>query len=193
MISLTRGLKLVLLGLATATLTAGLSTVIAPQVSQAQTGLTIFGGIDPAYRLNYFIDSNKPRSSDARYYLQVGRNKVSRDVISFQIEYPQSFVDNDGEIDPNEIEIRQGDWRGGDVIPVKSITMGKNTDGTVDGRIDIIPEKPIPKNTNFVVVLSKVRNPNSYGYHYFNLRMMYQGDVVDRYVGTWPMELSTGD
>lgn len=186
MISLTRGLKLVLLGLATATLTAGLSTVIAPQVSQAQTGLTIFGGIDPAYRLNYFIDSNKPRSSDARYYLQVGRNKVSRDVISFQIEYPQSFVDNDGEIDPNEIEIRQGDWRGGDVIPVKSI-------GTVDGRIDIIPEKPIPKNTNFVVVLSKVRNPNSYGYHYFNLRMMYQGDVVDRYVGTWPMELSTGD
>ena len=193
MISLPRSLKLFLLGLATATLTAGFSTALVPQVSQAQTGLTIFGGIDPAYRLNYFIDSNKPRSFDARYYLQVGKNKVSRDVISLQIEYPQSFMDSDGEINPGAIEIRQGDWRGGAIIPVKAITVGQTADGRADGRIEIIPENPIPKGTNFVIVLSQVRNPSHYGYHYFNLRMTYQGDVVDRYVGTWPLELGAGD
>jgi len=41
-------------------------------------------------------------------------------------------------------------------------------------------------------VFSNVRNPNRYGYHYFNLRMMYQGDVIEQYVGTWPLELGTG-
>ncbi|MBU6229220.1 MAG: DUF2808 domain-containing protein [Cyanobacteria bacterium REEB459] len=188
MIFSARGLKFMLVALATTTLATGVGTALVPQVSQAQTGFTIFGGIDPAYRLSYFIDANRPRSADARYYLQVGRNKVSRDVIALQIEYPKSFTDTDGEINPDTIEIRQGDWRGGQVIPVKSISLGQ-----ADGRIDIIPDKPIPKGTNFVVVLSKVRNPSMYGYHYFNLRMTYQGDVVDRYVGTWPLELGAGD
>lgn len=187
MILLTRGFKLALLGLLTTTMTAGLGAVLLPQVSQAQTGLTIFGGVDPAYRLAYFIDSNKPRSTNARYYLQVARTRVPRDVISLQIEYPESFIEQQGRFDPNRIELRRGDWRGGEVIPVKSVTWQEE-----NRRIEIIPEAPIVANTNFVIVMANVRNPRRYGYHYFNLRMMYQGDVIDQYVGTWPLELGSG-
>ncbi|MFM7526908.1 MAG: DUF2808 domain-containing protein [Nodosilinea sp.] len=188
MIFLTRGFKLAVLGLVTTAITAGLGVVLPPQVSQAQTGLTIFGGVDPAYRLAYFIDSNKPRSNNARYYLQVSRNRLPRDVISLQIEYPESFTEQQGSFNPNRIELRLGDWRGGEVIPVKSVTWQEES-----RRIEIIPEAPITANTSFVIVMQDVRNPRRYGYHYFNLRMMYQGDVIDQYAGTWPLELGAGD
>jgi hypothetical protein len=182
--ALKRPLQFAALGLVAATVATGFSTALLPQPSQAQTGLTIFGGIDPEYRLNYMIDFNAPRSRNARYYLQVARTKLPREVIALEIDYPETFMERQGRLNPDSIELRRGDWRGGEVIPVKAIDWVEG-----EGRIEIIPEQPIPANTNFVVVLSDVRNPNRYGYHYFNLRMMYQGDVINQYVGTWPLEL----
>ena len=178
-----RSLRLALLALAAATMATGVGVAL-PQPAPAQSGLTIFGGVAPEYRLRYFIDFNSPRSRNSRYYLQVARSKVTQAILSFEIEYPESFTERRGRLDFNAIQIRQGDWRGGEVIPVESIEWEEGS-----GRIVITPEAPIPANTNFVIVMSNVVNPNRYGYHYFNLNAMFQGDVLGRYIGTWPMEL----
>jgi hypothetical protein len=184
MTSLKQSLKYVTLGLATIAAAVGLSTAL-PQPTQAQSGLTIFGGVEADFRLPYFIDFNYPFSTNARYYLNILRDKLPRDVISLEIEYPETFTDIGGRFDPNAIELRSGNWRGGEVIPTKAVDWIEE-----EGRIEIIPAEPIPANTELVVVFSNVRNPRRYGYHYFNLRMMYQGDVIDQYAGTWPMEVA---
>lgn len=185
MTSLKQSLKFAALGLAAVAAAVGLSTAL-PQPTQAQTGLTIFGGVEPEYRLGYLIDFNTPYSTNARYYLNIMRTKLPRDVISLEIDYPDTFTEIGGRIDPNKIELRSGDWRGGEAIPLKVVDLYAD-----ENRIEIIPEEPIPANTNLVVVLSDVRNPRRYGYHYFNLRMMYQGDVINQYTGTWPLEIAT--
>ncbi len=185
MTSLKQLLKLAALGLAALAAAVGLNTIL-PLPTQAQTGLTIFGGVDAEYRLPYSIDFNIPYSTNSRYYLNVQRTKLPQDVISLEIDYPDTFTEIGGRFNPDAIELRSGTWRGRDVIPVKAIDWLED-----ENRIEIIPEEPIPANTNLVVVMSNVRNPRRYGYHYFNLRMMYQGDVVNRYVGTWPMEIAS--
>ena len=185
MTSLKQSLKLAALGLTALAAAVGLSTVL-PLPTQAQSGLTIFGGVEAEYRLPYSIDFNTPHSTNARFYLNVQRTKLPRDVISLEIDYPDSFTEIGGRFNPDAIELRTGTWRGGDVIPVRAIDWLED-----ENRIEIIPEEPIPANTNLVVVMSEIRNPRRYGYHYFNLRMMYQGDVVNRYVGTWPMEIAS--
>ncbi|HSM84433.1 MAG TPA: DUF2808 domain-containing protein [Nodosilinea sp.] len=185
MTSLKHTIKLAALGLAAVAATVGLSTAL-PQPTQAQNGLTIFGGIEPEYRLGYTIDFNFPRSTNARYYLNIDANKLPREVISMEIDYPGAFSEFGGRFDPNAIELRTGTWRGRDVIATKAIDWIPE-----EGRIEIIPAEPIPANTDLVVVMSNVRNPRNYGYHYFNLRMMYQGDVIDQYTGTWPMEIAS--
>ncbi|MEY3297197.1 MAG: hypothetical protein RLZZ597_457 [Cyanobacteriota bacterium] len=179
---LNRPLRLAMLALSAATLATSAGVAVL-QPALAQSGITIFGGVEAEYRLRYFIDFNRPRNPNTRYYLQVNRNKLPRDVIALEIEYPESFTERRGRLDPGAIELRQGEWRGGEVIP-SSIEWVEG-----EGRIRIMPEAPIPANTNFVVVMSDVLNPHRYGYHYFNLRMTYQGDVIDQYVGTWPLEL----
>jgi hypothetical protein len=185
MTSAQRFTKFAALGLATTLLAGGVSTLV-PPVSLAQTGLTIFGGIEPEYRLRYLIDFNHVRSNDARYYLRVSGEKMVRDVISMEIDYPPEFVELNGSFDENKIELRQGSGaRGGDVIPTRSITWMKD-----QARIEIIPEEPIPEGTDIVIAMRGVTNPRRYGYHYFNLRLMYQGDVVNQYVGTWPLEVA---
>jgi hypothetical protein len=184
MASTRRSTKFAALGLATALIAGGVGTLL-PPASLAQTGLTIFGGIEPEYRLRYLIDFNRARSTNARYYLRVSGDKLLRDVISLDIEYPPEFVELQGQFKEDKIELRRGTGRGGEAIPIRSVAWLKE-----ESRIEIIPEEPIPDGTNFVIVLSEVNNPRRYGYHYFNLRLMYQGDVVSQYVGTWPLEVA---
>lgn len=185
MTALKQSLKLAALGLAAVAAAVGLS-IAQPQPIQAQSGLTIFGNVDAEYRLSYTIDFNYPFSDNSRYYLNVQRTKLPRDVIALEIDYPEAYTELGGRFNPDKIELRSGEWRGGDVIPVKAIDWIED-----ENRIEIIPAEPIPANTNLVVVFSDVRNPRRYGYQYFNLRMMYQGDVIDQYVGTWPLELAS--
>ncbi|HIK43899.1 MAG TPA: DUF2808 domain-containing protein [Leptolyngbyaceae cyanobacterium M65_K2018_010] len=185
---LKRLLPLLPLGLVVTTVATGLSSGLMPRPAAAQAdsggGLTIFGGVPAEYRLRYYTDFNTVRSTRARYYLEVARTKVPRDVVILDVEFPESFTENGGRLNLDAIELRQGDWRGRDRIAIQSINLFEE-----ENRIEIIPAEPIPANTSFVVVMSNIRNPDRYGYHYFNLRMMYQGDVIDQYVGTWPMEL----
>ncbi len=183
MTPLKRPLRLAAICLAAATVVTSVGVVL-PQPAPAQSGLTIFGGVEAEYRLRYFIDFNSPRSRNARYYLQVNSTKLPREVVSLKIEYPESFTQRRGRLNLDAIELRQGEWRGGETIPLQSIEWIEE-----EGVIEITPESPIPANTDFVVVMNDVLNPNRYGYHYFNLSMTYQGDVMDQYVGTWPLEL----
>ncbi len=184
MASARRFTKFAALGLATALIAGGVGFVM-PPTSVAQTGFTIFGGVDPEYRLRYLIDFNHVRSNDARYYLRVSDDKVVRDIISLEIDYPPEFIELSGSFDVDEIELREGTGRGGDVIPSRSISWFEE-----EARIEIIPEAPIPEGTDFVIAMKGVNNPRRYGYHYFNLRVMYQGDVINQYVGTWPLEVA---
>jgi hypothetical protein len=184
MTSAQRFTKFAAFGLATALVAGGVGALL-PAASQAQTGFTIFGGVDPEYRLRYMIDFNHVRSSDARYYLRVSDDKVVRDIISLDVEYPPEFVELSGGFDVSKIELREGSGRGNDVIPARSIDWIEE-----ESRIEIIPEDPIPEGTDFVIAMRGVSNPRRYGYHYFNLRVMYQGDVINQYVGTWPLEVA---
>jgi hypothetical protein len=184
MITLKRPLQLATLGLAMALVAVGFGGML-PEPTVAQEGFTIFGGVNPEYRLRYFIDRNYPYSDDARYYLGIAGSKVDRDVITLEIEYPNEFIELRGRFDEDAIELRTGRYRGDETIPIQAVTWYEDED-----RIEIIPEDPIPAGTSMVVVLENVTNPRRYGYHYFNLRVMYQGDVVNRYIGTWPLEVA---
>lgn len=162
----------------------GIGMNLAPSLAQTtNNGLTIFGG--PENALDYTIDFNEPYSTNARYYLEVSSNQVVRDVISMEIAYPPEFVERLGRFNVDAIELREGDYRGGDVIPTEDIIWDQE-----NHIIEIYPAEPIEADSEFVVVLERVRNPRRFGIHYFNLSLMFQGDVVDQYVGTWPLEVA---
>ena len=165
---------------------AGLLSSTLPSVGLAQTtspGLTIFGGVDPDYRLAYTIQYNTRRSPRARYFLRVPANKLRNDVVELEITFPERFTELRGVIDADEIEVRQGRNQGGDTIPLDEIVWDAES-----SKIIIYPEQPIPAETSLVIVLSKVRNPNRVSIHYFNLKMLFQGDVLRTFVGIWPVE-----
>lgn len=172
------------LGLAIA---AGTNAILPTQLLAQETtgGITILGGIEPEYRLAYSIDRNEPYSEDARYYLRVPGNKLPREVVELEITYPAKFEEMQGEINPNQIEVRTGTYRGDAALPIEDIVWDQ-----ANQRIEIFPVEPIPANTSLVIVLSDVHNPRRYGIHYFNLKLMYQGDVLRQYVGTWPLEVA---
>ncbi|MBD2259792.1 DUF2808 domain-containing protein [Pseudanabaena sp. FACHB-2040] len=172
---------LITLGLAIAT---GFAPMISSRLMAQETtsGITIFGGLAPENRLAYSIDRNRPSSPNARYYLRVANNKLPREVLEMEITYPETFQ---GQFNADNIELRQGRYRGDSVIPVDDVIWDE-----ANRRIEIYPSEPIPARSNLVVVISNVQNPRRFGVHYFNLKMMYQGDVIRQYAGTWPLEVS---
>ena len=164
---------------------AGLLSGALPSVGLAQTtpGLTIFGGVDPDYRLAYTIQYNTRRSTRARYFLRVPANKLRSDVVELEIAYPERFTELQGAIDTDSIEVRKGRGRGDEPIPLDEIVWDAEK-----SQIIIYPEEPIPAETSLVIVLSQVRNPNRVSIHYFNLKLLFQGDVLRSFVGIWPVE-----
>lgn len=164
---------------------SGLTIAGSTAIAQTTEGLTIFGGIDSEYRLGYYIDNNERRSNDARYYLRVSGRKIPREVLELQITYPEEFEEMGGYFTSASVELRDGNGRGGETIPIDEIII--NTEENI---IEIYPETPIPPNSSFVVVLSDVRNPNRYGNYFFTLDVLYQGGVLREFVGIWPLEVA---
>ena len=154
-------------------------------IAQTTEGLTIFGGLDSQYRLGYYIDRNKRRSNDARYYLRVAGRKVPKEVLELQITYPEEFEEEGGHFDNARIELRDGTGRGGETIPVDEIII--DTEANV---FEIYPVAPLSASSNFVIVLHDVRNPNRYGNHFFILDALYQGGPLREFVGIWPLEVA---
>ncbi len=146
-------------------------------------GITIFGGVDPDYRLAYSTQFNTRRSTRARYYLRVPANKLLNDVVELEIAYPERFTELRGAIDIDNIEVREGRGKGDDAIPLDDIVLDAER-----SRIVIYPQEPIPADSSLVIVFSKVRNPNRVSIHYFNLKVLFQGDVLRSFVGIWPVE-----
>lgn len=186
--------RLLAKGLCGAVALSGLAAIagshIVPRATNAiaQTtgeGLTIYGGVDAEFRLNYMIDNNKRRDTRARYYLAVPGRKITREIVELEITYPQAFEDNGGYFSRASVELREGNGRGQGSIPVEDVVF--DLDRNI---IEIYPAEPIPPNKNFVIVVSSVRNPNRYGQHYLNLRTMYRGDVLRQFVGIWPMDIA---
>lgn len=165
---------------------SGLAIATGPQaIAQTTEGLTIFGGIDSQYRLGYYIDRNERRSNDARYYLRVAGRKVPKAVLELQITYPEEFEEEGGNFDNTRVELRDGSGRGGETLAVDEVII--DTEANI---IEVYPVEPIPPNTNFVIVLHDVRNPNRYGNHFFTLDALYQGGPLRDFVGIWPLEVA---
>lgn len=164
---------------------SGLAIAGSTAIAQTTDGLTIFGGVEAQYRLGYYIDNNERRSNDARYYLRVAGRKVPKDVLELQITYPEEFEEEGGYFDNARVELRDGTGRGGATIPVDEVIV--DTEANI---LEIYPVEPITANSNFVVVLHDVRNPNRYGNHFFLLDVLYQGGPLREFVGVWPLEIA---
>lgn len=167
---------------------SGLAIAGSTAIAQTTDGFTIFGGVDSEFRLSYQIDNNKGRSTRARYYLWVSGRKIPREVLELQISYPEAFEEDGGYFTNASIELREGNDRRGATIPIDEVVINSE-----DNIIEIYPESPIPAQNSFTVVMSRVRNPNSYGNHYFTLDVLYQGGVVSDFVGIWPIEVAEDD
>lgn len=167
---------------------SGIAVVGGTAIAQTTDGFTIFGGVDSEFRLSYQIDNNEERSTRARYYLWVSGRKVSREVLELQIAYPEEFEDEGGYFTNASIELREGNNLRGPSIAIEEVIVNSE-----DNVIEIYPEEPLPARSGFTVVMSRVRNPNSYGNHYFTLDVMYQGGVVPDFVGIWPLEVASGE
>jgi hypothetical protein len=155
------------------------------QLSRTCQGFTLFGGVDSEYSLAYCIDNNERRDTRARYYLKVAGRVVPRDIIELEIAYPEAFEEEGGYFTNATVELREGTGRGGDTIPVSEVIIDPETN-----LMEIYPERPIPANQSFIVVVSDVRNPNRFGIHNFNLSVMYQGDSFRQFLGVWPLDVA---
>ena len=159
-------------------------TALTVQPGNAQTGpgLTLFGGVDSEYRLPYTLRNNQPRSTRAAYYLRVPGDRMIRAASHLRITYPEAFTNRSGAFDTDNIEVRRGRGTGGQEIPVQEIVWTPEA-----GQIDIYLAEDIPADMSFVVAMTKVRNPNRFGMHRFNLQAESRGDVLPRYLGTWEL------
>jgi hypothetical protein len=164
---------------------SGLAIAGSTAIAQTTEGLTIFGGVDSQYRLGYYIDRNERRSNDARYYLRVAGRKIPEEVLEIQVTYPEEFEEEGGHFENARIELRDGTGRGGATIPVDEVIVDSEAN-----IFEIYPTEPLPANSNFVIVLHDVRNPNRYGNHFFLLDALYQGGPLREFVGVWPLEVA---
>ncbi len=155
------------------------------QATQTCQGLTLFGGVSAQLRLGYCLDNNSRRNSRARYYLYVGGRAFTRDIIDLKITYPAAFTDMRGHFDNATIELREGTGRGGARIPIQDIVLDRE-----NNTIEIFPAEPLPRNRNFMVVMSDVRNPDQFGVHNFELDVTFQGDSSRSFVGIWSLDVA---
>jgi hypothetical protein len=153
-----------------------------PSVAQTNQGINIFGGVDSEYRLPYTLRNNQPRSPQAIYFLRVPGTRMDRAASSLRITYPQAFTNRSGAFNPDRIQVRRGRGTGNSVIAVKEVVWDAEA-----SQIDIYLEEDIPADTNFVIAMDGIRNPNRFGMHRFNLQAESRGDVLPRYLGTWEL------
>jgi hypothetical protein len=177
-------------GMAAMAMAAGLPAI--PVAAQTTPGITLWGGDGAQYRLRYYLQYNTPNSFNARYYLRVSADKVEQPVSSLRISYPSDFVTYGGEIDINQIQVREGRrLNGGNVIEVEDIVVTPEAN-----RIEIFFVNDIPPETAFQVVISRIKNPRVPLLQNFNLEFQYAGDYLPVYVGSWNLDIasaSSGD
>ncbi|EDX85213.1 hypothetical protein S7335_2912 [Synechococcus sp. PCC 7335] len=159
-----------------------LSTLpIHPSLAQTNPGITLWGGVDSEYRLPYTLRNNRPRSTRAQYYLRVPGTRIDSAVSKLSITYPEAFTDRNGSFNTDEIRVRRGRGSGDREIPIDEVVWIPEA-----SRLEIFLTEDIPADTSFVID-ARVRNPDRFGMHRFNLQAESRGDVLPRYLGTWEL------
>lgn len=149
-----------------------------PTITLAQSGVTIFSGVERGQELSYAFDyGGNPNQTD-RYYLKLKKKNMTIAAARFVIAYPDYF---DGKFDPEEVEITVN----GKNVEVEEVNWDKD-----NYRLEIYPKEAVPAKTDVSLVLSNVTNPDG-GMYYFNCLVQAPGDVpILRDLGTWIISIA---
>lgn len=144
-----------------------------PPTAMAQTGLTLFSGVDRQQELSYAFDfGGQPNKTD-RYYLRIKKPQMKLAVSRFVVKYPDYF---NGSFDPEDVAITVN----GKDVDVQEVIWDKD-----NYRLEIYPQEPVPAKSDVKLVLSNMRNPGM-GMYYFRCLVQAPGDVpIWRDLGTW--------
>jgi hypothetical protein len=146
--------------------------------AQSLPGITLFSGVDRNAQLPYRLDFGGQANSTDRYTLKVPAKKMRSAVTKFEITYPHYYR---GTFDTKDIEVRVK----GKSVPLSEVKWDK------EGRvIEIFPQEPVPARAKLELVLSNVQNPTYSGMFNFECKVLYSGDVLSRYIGTWIISIS---
>lgn len=146
----------------------------------AQTGLTIFSGVESGFELGYSMDFFGRVGARDRYRLNIPRDKMEVAASELFISYPDTFR---GRFDADAVRLEVN----GNAVDLSEVVWDR------DNRvISIFPTEPVPANSRVQIVLSNVRNPTRVGTHYFNASVISPGDIpLRRYVGTWIVSIGS--
>jgi Protein of unknown function (DUF2808) len=162
-----------LLRLFSALAIAAASTTGLAAVVNAQSGLTLFSGVDRDHQLNYKLDYDGRLGQRDNYHLKIPAQKLEVAVSKLVISYPDSYH---GTFNTNSVQVEAA----GKKIELDEVTWDRD-----NRAIEIYPKEPIPAATRLEIVLSRVSNPTRVGTHYFNISVQSPGDLpLTRYIGT---------
>ena len=153
--------------------TTGLAVAV-----HAQSGLTLFSGVDRDHQLNYKLDYDGRLGARDNYHLKVPAQKLGFAVSKMVISYPATY---NGTFDTHAVEVQAA----GKKIDLDEVTWDRD-----NRAIEIYPKEPIPASTRLEIVFSHVYNPTKVGTHYFNISVQSPGDLpLTRYIGTWILSI----
>lgn len=149
-----------------------------PAITFAQSGMVLWGGGEPKYRLNYVFDFGGQVGATDRLRLRISGKKLKMAVEKFVIAYPDYF---DGEFDTKEIEIKVGKGKGKKVA-VDEVKWDKE-----GNTIEIYPKEPVPAGKSVELILDNVENPGFSGTFFFTLLIQSPGDktALTRFLGNY--------
>jgi len=171
---------------AIATALAALPTL--PSTAQTREGVTIFGGVDPEFRLPYRLFNNTRRNRRAHYFLRVPSSRVDRALSDLRIVYPDTFSEYNGQFDVDKIKVYRGRNDRGEEIPIDEVVWTPEAN-----QLDIYLLEQIPADTYFTVTMRNVRNPDRTLQIPFNLYAPSPGAPLNQLVGIWNLTLGYED
>jgi len=146
--------------------------------AQGLPGLTLFSGVENKNQLPYRLDFGGQTNNTDRYILRLPAKKMKLAVAQFAISYPDYYK---GTFDTKNIEVR---------VKGKSVPLSEVKWDEKGGVIQIFPKDPVPAGQKVELVLSNVQNPTYSGMFNFECKVLYSGDVLSRYIGTWIISIS---
>ena len=179
---------------------AGVSVPTLAQDYYGTDGLTIFGGVESDYRLDYRLFNNTRRNTRAEWLLEVKGTQLQTATSALVVTLPESFSRYRGRIDLDEITVRYGRIDGdGESIAVDEVRWddvvfsGANDLSEELDKIEIFLAEDVPADTSITIEFNKVRNPNRALMLRTNLQVFPRGEELATYIGTWEMLVAYED
>ena len=175
----------------------------APTVAQdyyGTDGLTIFGGVESDYRLDYRLFNNTRRNTRAVWAMEVKGTQLQTATSALVVTLPESFSRYRGRIDLDEITVRYGRIDSeGEEISIDEVRWddvvfsGANDLSEELDKIEIFLAEDVPADTSITIEFNKVRNPNRALMLRTNLQVFPRGEELATYIGTWEMLVAYED